>query len=160
MVGELSPKNAATAQAVISRVANQDLSTAVPLQPTPVGTPVSSGLDGPGINWPMAGGSPARTRATATRLSFPLKPLWNNALGGELEASPAIAGGVAYVGSSNGGFYAIDLTTGKTRWSRQYTAIASSPAVAGQTVYFGTISGYDLRPGHRDRQRTLELPFD
>ena len=68
LLGELSPRNAATAQAVISRVANQDLGTAVPLPPTPSGSPVSSDLDSQGLSWPASGGNPARTRLSPPNL--------------------------------------------------------------------------------------------
>ncbi len=141
LVGELSPQNAATANAVVSKVANQALGTAVPLPPTPSGTPISSMLETDGSNWPMAGGNPARTRATGAQLTFPLKKVWASQIGGELQSSPAIANGMAYFGSSNGNFYAVDLATGAVRWQRQYTPIASSPAVAGNLVYFGTVAG-------------------
>jgi outer membrane protein assembly factor BamB len=57
-------------------------------------------------------------------------------------SSPAVPGGVVYVGSIDWHVYALDAATGSLR--RTYTAgdsINSSPAVAGGTVYVGCNDG-------------------
>jgi hypothetical protein len=41
---------------------------------------------------------------------------WRVATDGDVVSSPAIAGGVVYVGSNDGYLYALDLATGARRW--------------------------------------------
>jgi outer membrane protein assembly factor BamB len=135
----LTPKNDATVLAALGTV---NSSTAVPLPPTPTGAPVSSLSDTGGNAWTMAGGNPARTRYTSAKVSLPLKKLWDSQATGELAASPAVADGLAFFGSSTGAFYGVDVQTGQVKWTRNLGPIASSPAVAGNTVYFGTTSGF------------------
>ena len=60
-----------------------------------------------------------------------------------VESSPAVAGGMVYVGSYDGKVYALDGSTGALVWN--YTTgnvVYSSPAVAGGMVYVG--SGYNV----------------
>jgi outer membrane protein assembly factor BamB len=57
-------------------------------------------------------------------------------------ASPAIAGGRLYVGSSDGKLYVLDVTTGKS--VQEFEAggpISASPAIASGRVVFGTVDG-------------------
>ncbi len=64
---------------------------------------------------------------------------WAATTGGAVGSSPAIAGGVAYVGSDDHDLYAIDTTTGAARWSATTGgAVSSSPAVDNGTVYVGS----------------------
>jgi eukaryotic-like serine/threonine-protein kinase len=61
---------------------------------------------------------------------------------GEVVSSPAIAGGVVYVGSNDGNLYAIDESGGKLHWKFETgSAIPSSPAVAAGIVYFASYDG-------------------
>ena len=61
---------------------------------------------------------------------------------GQVISSPAIFAGVAYVGSTDGNLYAIDVATGTQKWKFATGArITSSPAVAGGTVFFGSYDG-------------------
>jgi outer membrane protein assembly factor BamB len=62
---------------------------------------------------------------------------WKFKTGAAVISSPAIVGGVVYVGSSDGYLYAVDEETGAQRW--KFSAgepIVSSPAVANGVVYF------------------------
>lgn len=135
----LTPKNDATITAAVATV---NAVTAVPLAPTPAGTPLGSQSDSGGANWTMAGGNTARTRTSPVKLTFPLKKVWDVQTGGELISSPAIAGDSAFFGSSNGNFYAVDLKSGQIKWSRKLGPVSVSPAVAGNSVFFGTTSGF------------------
>jgi len=63
-------------------------------------------------------------------------------IGGNDFSSPAVSGGMVYVGSFDGRLYAFDAATGKTRWiSDPYRAVAatgsvdSTPAVVNGVVY-------------------------
>ena len=62
---------------------------------------------------------------------------WTFKTEGAIIASPAIADGTVFIGSSDDGFYALDQETGKQKWKVMFTdPIASSPAVANGLVYF------------------------
>ncbi|MGZ4716739.1 MAG: outer membrane protein assembly factor BamB family protein [Acidimicrobiales bacterium] len=81
--------------------------------------------------------SPDITISTATIPSFVQR--WATTTGGAVGSSPAIAGGVAYVGSADHKLYAIDIATGAARWSRTTGGVVdSSPAVDNGTVYVGS----------------------
>jgi len=78
-----------------------------------------------------------------------LKQLWFFNARDTVTATPAVVGGTVYVGDWSGNFYAIDLNTGRPRWTYQahvhgtvYAGqIVSSAAVAdvkgARTVFFG-----------------------
>jgi outer membrane protein assembly factor BamB len=67
---------------------------------------------------------------------------WKFQAGGYVISSPAIDSSTAYVGSTNGVLYAVDLGTGTERWKFPTEArITSSPAVSDGTVYFASYDG-------------------
>ena len=54
---------------------------------------------------------------------------------GRVYSSPAVAGGVVFVGSTDGNVYAIDAATGAQRWKfATQGRVVSSPAVQGGIV--------------------------
>jgi len=54
-------------------------------------------------------------------------------------SSPAVAGGVVYVGSLDNWLYALDAETGQEKWRFKTDGeVYSSPAVAGGMVYVGS----------------------
>ena len=64
--------------------------------------------------------------------------LWNYTTGGYVESSPAVVGGVVYVGGGNN-VYALNAANGAKLWS--YTTgnmVWSSPAVVNDVVYIGS----------------------
>ncbi|MGZ4704177.1 MAG: outer membrane protein assembly factor BamB family protein, partial [Acidimicrobiales bacterium] len=64
---------------------------------------------------------------------------WAAPTGAAVQSSPAIAAGIAYVGSDDGSLYAFNATTGELQWSvATGGAVASSPAVDNGTVYVGS----------------------
>lgn len=64
---------------------------------------------------------------------------WSFSTGGQVWSSPAVALGVAYVGSDDGNLYAIDAGTGTELWRFQTGgAVRSSPAVVDGVVYVGS----------------------
>lgn len=68
-----------------------------------------------------------------------VSPLWSFACGDEVRSSPAVAGGILFVGSYDRNLYALDAQRGKPLW--KYTThggIASSPLVAEDLVFFGS----------------------
>ena len=69
--------------------------------------------------------------------------LWRYETGGNVDSSPAMVDGVAYVGSDDKYLYALDARTGDLRW--QYETgddVNSSPAVVDGVVYFGSDDDY------------------
>jgi polyvinyl alcohol dehydrogenase (cytochrome) len=101
-------------------------------------------------DWSFYGADLAGTRTagdqaiTAENVSQ-LQPLWQVEVGGPISATPVVAGGIAYVGSYDGTFYALDTGTGETVWTYDTGAavlepnlqidlgITGSAAVAGET---------------------------
>jgi outer membrane protein assembly factor BamB len=68
--------------------------------------------------------------------------LWRFQTGGPVRSSPAVAGDVVYVGSSDGHLYALDRRTGRERWRVPVgSPVNSSPAVARGLVLFGSRDG-------------------
>jgi len=64
-----------------------------------------------------------------------------------VQSSPAIADGMVYVGSRDGGLYSIDLNTGERRWrfTHRGSWVVGSPAVSGGTVFVGSSDGHFLQ---------------
>ena len=70
------------------------------------------------------------------------KVKWSFHTGGEVISSPAIVGGMVYVGSNDGNLYAIDQQSGAAKWKFATGArVTSSPAVADGVAYFGSYDG-------------------
>ena len=67
---------------------------------------------------------------------------WKFHTDGQVISSPAVANGMAYVGSTDGNLYAVDLESGTQKW-KLFTGVrvTSSPAVENGVVYFGSYSG-------------------
>lgn len=67
---------------------------------------------------------------------------WSFHTKGSIASSPAVVGAMAYVGSTDGGLYAIDRASGAQKWVFQTKGrIVSSPAAADSIVYFGSYDG-------------------
>ena len=67
---------------------------------------------------------------------------WRFRASGSIHGSPVIAGGVVYVGSSDGKLYALDARTGDVRWARALGApVDSTPAVANGVVFAQSHAG-------------------
>jgi eukaryotic-like serine/threonine-protein kinase len=69
-------------------------------------------------------------------------------------SSPAVAGGVVYLGSSDGHLYAMDAASGALRWKQRTAEVVhASPAVADGVVVVGSWDGvlhaFDARTGDR-----------
>jgi outer membrane protein assembly factor BamB len=67
---------------------------------------------------------------------------WKFHTGGMVYSSPAVVAGVAYVASTDGNLYAVDVVSGAQKWKFEAKSrITSSPAVTGGLVYFGAYNG-------------------
>ncbi|MGA8493080.1 MAG: PQQ-binding-like beta-propeller repeat protein [Terriglobales bacterium] len=67
---------------------------------------------------------------------------WTFTTAGYVNASPAVADGVVYIGSNDGNLYALNASTGAKLWNfTTKLEINSSPAVANGTVYVASNDG-------------------
>ena len=107
----------------------------------------------PPSEWRQFRGNSQLTGIAAVAPPSTLKVIWSVQVGDVVESSPAVAGGVAYVGVGNGDLVALELATGKVRWkySTKNLIGESSPAVGTEAVYIGDLDGIvhavDLRDG-------------
>lgn len=64
-----------------------------------------------------------------------------------LQSSPAIAGGMVFIGSRDGGLYGLDAATGERRWrvSHRGSWVVASPAVKDGRVYVGSSDGHFIQ---------------
>ena len=86
------------------------------------------------------------------------RQLWRLDTDGAVWSSPAVAGGLVYVGDGSGTLYAADRRTGQERWRyRAGRRILSSPVVAGGVLYLGNDDGgvYAIRGGPADLRRAV-----
>lgn len=68
---------------------------------------------------------------------------WATLLGDSVDSSPAVSGGVVYVGTSEGDMCAVSAGDGAEIWRyRTGGAIVSSPAVVGGLVLFGSVDRF------------------
>ena len=88
-----------------------------------------------------SGSQPRETTIGANNVAS-LTAKWAAATGGGVASSPAVAGGVVYVGSGDAKVYALDAASGVVKWAATTGGgVASSPAVAGGVVYVGSGDG-------------------
>lgn len=68
---------------------------------------------------------------------------WKFKTDGKIFSSPAIAGGIAYFGSEDSNFYAVNASNGKLLWKlRTNGKVSSSPAVYNNVAYFTSYDGF------------------
>jgi outer membrane protein assembly factor BamB len=93
--------------------------------------------------WPQFRGNFNNTGVSPSQPPAELKLLWTYDAGDIIESSAAIAAGAAYVGTGKSELIAVDLQTGKLRWSYKTKEPVgeSSPAVGGGMVFVGDLSG-------------------
>jgi outer membrane protein assembly factor BamB len=96
-----------------------------------------------GSDWPMFRGGQSLLGRAAGSLPDSLQVVWKFKTNGEIKSSPAIAGGVVFIGSSDKTVYAIDLATGATVWSYQTGGdVESTPCVIDGGVFVGSSDGF------------------
>ena len=68
---------------------------------------------------------------------------WKFQTKGQVIASPTVANGIVYFGSTDGRFHALDLMTGTERWEFKTGArITSTAAVSNNAVFFESFDGH------------------
>jgi len=94
-------------------------------------------------DWPMFRHDPARSGWAESTTPELTAVAWSADLGGPVDSSPAVLGGVVYAATSTGTVHAVEASTGQPRWRTVIgSPIVSSPCVDGERVYFGCGDGY------------------
>lgn len=94
-------------------------------------------------DWPMFRGGPALLGVAVGSLPDKLQLLWRFKTKEAIRSSAAISGGRVYVGSDDGGLYALDARTGKQVWVfRTEDTVESSPLLLDDAVYTGASDGF------------------
>lgn len=94
-------------------------------------------------DWPMFGHDPQHTGVAGEIVEPPLELLWSYETGNLVESTPAVSGGIVYIGSWDTYVYALDAAIGAEKWKyKTDDRVESSPAVSGGTVYIGSTGGY------------------
>ena len=93
--------------------------------------------------WPVFRGDSALNGVASEVLVPPLELAWRSEMTGPIVATAAIAKGTVFIGSQDGDFRALHLSTGKEKWKRQLGfSIESSACVIGGVVYVGSGDGF------------------
>jgi outer membrane protein assembly factor BamB len=116
----------------VSAVFTGPLSQAVPINQWPM---YHGGPDHLGVNYAEMGIGVANASK--------LKLVWKAPTGGNIVySSPAVVGGVVYLGSSDGQLYAFRASDGKRLWTGPTGGgVVTSPAVGNGVVYIGSSDG-------------------
>ena len=70
--------------------------------------------------------------------------LWSFDPGGPVQSSPALGGGLLFIGADNGRLYALRPSTGEEVWNRsfgEFATVQSTPAFSSGVVYIGSQNG-------------------
>jgi len=97
-----------------------------------------------GAAWPYVRGNAHGTGAAMARVEDNLQLLWKyEAKDTIFEATPVVAGSVAYVGDADGTMHAVNLADGKKVWTKAFedTGFLSGGAVAGKRLFVGDMNG-------------------
>ncbi|MBT3202118.1 MAG: PQQ-binding-like beta-propeller repeat protein [Phycisphaerales bacterium] len=88
--------------------------------------------------------------------------LWSSELSRHCTATPAISGGLLYVGDLGGKFHCIDADTGKTVWTHATNGpVYASALVADSKVYIGTQKGgFLIFATGREKKVLAEVKLD
>jgi outer membrane protein assembly factor BamB len=91
--------------------------------------------------WPVFRGNQLNSGVTSATLPKHLEVLWRFPTQDSVEGTAAIVNGVVYVGSMDSHLYAINLKTGKQKWSLATGPIKTPVGVHGDAVYVGDDDG-------------------
>jgi RNA polymerase sigma factor (sigma-70 family) len=91
--------------------------------------------------WPVFRGDALNSGTTSATLPERLKVLWKFPTQDGVEGTAGIVAGTVYVGSLDGHLYAIDLKTGKQKWSLTTGPIKTAVGVHDGFVYVGDDDG-------------------
>jgi outer membrane protein assembly factor BamB len=92
-------------------------------------------------DWPLSRGDALMSGVGQAKLPDQLDERWTFKTKNAIEGAPAVVNGIVYVGSLDKFLYAIDLKTGKEKWSVKLGAFRASPSVRGDRLYIGDLDG-------------------
>ncbi len=93
--------------------------------------------------WPMYAHDAARTGVADGEGPNSLEVQWTVKLDGRVDSSPAVSGGVVYVGTTDGCVHAVDAATGRAIWRQELGGpVTSSPCVAEGLVLVGCVDTF------------------
>jgi len=127
----------------------QSLATACLLIACSTGAPVSTMSPNPaGESWTMYRGDLVRDghppgATLDDHAARRLRSAWRAHVGGAVDGTPAVTGGLVIAGGADGTLVALDSRSGRTVWSRNgLGAISGSPSDEGERVFVGTLTGF------------------
>jgi outer membrane protein assembly factor BamB len=93
----------------------------------------------PAFSWPVYGFDPARTHSAPLRLRPPFRTLWKVYSDSSfIEFPPVLTAGRLFFGTNHGLVLAVEASSGRIAWHRQFAGcVASSPAIGNGVVYIG-----------------------
>jgi outer membrane protein assembly factor BamB len=96
------------------------------------------------FEWPMFRGNGMRTGAVSFSVSLPdAAPLWVDTLEGPIVSSPAMCGGMLYIGCRDSALYAIEAATGRKVWNVKTGGwVDASPLIHNGRLFVGSRDGY------------------
>jgi outer membrane protein assembly factor BamB len=95
----------------------------------------------PKDEWLLFRGGAAQTGVASSELPDKLEVLWKFETADGIESTPAIVGGVVYVGSLDENLYALDLVKGSQKWKYKSGPIKAPVSVRDGGVYVGDSDG-------------------
>jgi len=96
-----------------------------------------------GSNWLVFRGSQELLGRASGAVGDSLRLVWKFKTGAEVKSSPAVDGGLVFIGSNDGNIYAIGLRTGNKVWAFQAgDAVEASPCVADGKVFVGSSDSF------------------
>ena len=99
-------------------------------------------FDSARVRLELAEGQPVVIRGDGEKLALLMPLTWKFHTDGGVASSPAVAGGMVYIGSDDHHVYALDQESGVLKWKfKSGSRVSSSPAVSGGLVYFGSFDG-------------------
>ena len=95
-----------------------------------------------GADWPVFRGDTAMSGVARDPIPDRLDLLWSFDTGALIVSSPVIGFGKVYIGSTNGGVFALGLGDGRKEWEfMSGDDIEASPLILGDSVFIGNLSG-------------------
>ncbi len=91
-------------------------------------------------DWTMFLSDPSHSGSGTGNPTLAPTQSWKYGTGDEVSSSPAVVGGLVYVGSDDNNIYALNATDGAQLWSyKTGNDVGSSPAVVNGVVYIGSM---------------------
>lgn len=85
---------------------------------------------------------------------------WQFQTGGKVRGAPIVSGGVIYIGSHDGSFYALDETIGELKWKFDTGhPITATAAATGGSVFFTSMEGMLYSVSAKDGTEQWRYPF-